>query len=59
MPDQMMQLFPICPERMGGTPIPALKGCLDCHTVQEIASPELGTCPGCGARMRGLNASQI
>jgi hypothetical protein len=53
------QLFPICPERMGGTLIPALKGCPDCRTVQEITSPELGVCPDCGAKMSVLSASQI
>ena len=59
MSDQMMQLFPPCPERIGGTLIPALKECPDCHMVQEIMSPELGTCPDCGARMRVLSASQM
>jgi hypothetical protein len=59
MSDQTMQLFPECPERIGGTLIPALKGCPDCHMIQEIASSELGVCPDCGAAMRVLSASQI
>jgi hypothetical protein len=59
MSDQMMQLFAICPERMRGTLIPALKECPVRRTVQEIMSPELGACPDCGARMRVLSASQM
>jgi len=57
--DQMMQLFPPCPERIGGTLIPALKACPDHHMVQEIMSPELGTCPDCGAEMRVLSSSRV
>jgi hypothetical protein len=59
MPDQAMQLFPEGPRQMGGTLIPALKGCPDCRTVQMIASPELGVCVDCGAAMRVLSASEI
>jgi len=56
MSDQKMQLFPECPERIGGTLLPALKGCPHCGTVEEIRSPELGVCPTCGAQMRVLAA---
>jgi hypothetical protein len=51
MSDQATQLFPECPGLMGGTLIPALKGCPKCETVQEITSPELGVCSDCGAAM--------
>jgi Zn finger protein HypA/HybF involved in hydrogenase expression len=59
MSDLTMQLFPDCPDRMGGTLIPALEECPDCHMIHEIASPELGVCPDCGAAMRVLSASQV
>jgi hypothetical protein len=59
MSEQAIQLFPVCPQRMGGTLIPALKGCPSCGAVEEIVSPALGICPGCGTAMRVLSASQI
>jgi hypothetical protein len=45
MADQMMQLFSLCPEQVGGTLVLALKECPDCRTVREIMSPELGAAP--------------
>jgi hypothetical protein len=31
--------------------IPALCGCPGCQTVHVIASPQLGTCAGCGSEL--------
>jgi hypothetical protein len=57
MSDQLDQVFPVSPTRLEGKLIPALKGCLNCQTIEMIASPELGICPGCGATMTVLSAS--
>ena len=48
-------------QREGGTSalIPALMGCLDCHTVEMITSPTLGTCADCGTAFSVLRADQI
>jgi hypothetical protein len=32
-----------------GPLIPALYGCAACQTIEMIAGPVLGICPGCGA----------
>jgi len=58
MSDQAAQPFPDCPSRIGGTLIPALKGCPTCRTVQQIASAELGICRDCGAEMVVLSGSR-
>ena len=47
-------------QREGGASalIPALMGCLDCGTVEMIASPALGTCADCGTAFSVLRADQ-
>ena len=38
--------------------VPALMGCVDCGTVEMIASPALGVCPDCGADLSVLRSDQ-
>jgi hypothetical protein len=59
MSAQFDQIFPVGPTRLEGKLIPALKGCLNCQTVEMIAAPELGICAGCGATMTVLSASRL
>jgi hypothetical protein len=44
--------------RMRRSLVPALKGCPHCNTVQMIASPSLGTCVNCGAKMTVLGLAR-
>jgi hypothetical protein len=39
--------------------IPALCGCPDCHSVQMIATPVLGSCPHCGKALVVLGAEAL